>query len=185
MLFSVYYLMAQKQHTAEPSLFQVQIICHFPPYWEAQSLFRILNFLSFKCTTVVSDTPRTWFQNTIFLLHAMKACRERRNITLLHLILGARWTWAALAPGKFPITHRIREWVGLRAVLGILVMKRSDLPKNIFNVFPVLCCTTNLTQDMKAFTPYCVSMYYIATVYRYAVIYLAFWYPERSEDRAC
>jgi hypothetical protein len=68
----------------------------------------------------------------------MKACRESRIIALLQLNLGARWTPAALAPGKDPSTHRIREWVGHRAVLGILVMKHSDLPKNIFDLFPVL-----------------------------------------------
>jgi len=73
----------------------------------------------------------------------MKACRESRNIALLHLNLGARWTPASLAPGKDPSTHRIREGVGFRAILGILVMKHSDLPKNIFNIFPVLYCRPN------------------------------------------
>jgi len=66
----------------------------------------------------------------------MKACRESRNIALLHLNLGARWTPAAMAPGKDLSTHRIREGVNLRAVLDIFVMKHFDLPKNVFNLFP-------------------------------------------------
>lgn len=128
--------MAQKQHTAESSAFSGSN--NMPHFFLLESAMFVQNSKLF----IISMHNRcVWHSVNMvskYSFHAMKACRESRNIALLHLNLGARWSPTALAPGKDPSTHRIREGLGLRVILGILMMKHSDLPKNIFKLFPVL-----------------------------------------------
>ena len=75
---------------------------------------------------------------SVVQIHAVKAYKGNRGLSLLILNLGPRFKWSASRPGRFtlgkePGTHRIGGWVGSRAGLNGYWKREGLVPLSGFD----------------------------------------------------